>query len=147
MNDRMEIANAYHEKGYNCAQSVLAAFSDKYDISEETALRLAAGFGGGAGTGELCGAVVGGIMALDLILGGDVTSDPALGKRRAAMRAKELQQRFHDQFAALRCHELLQNKKEEPSDAVKALGIASHCGVIIASAVEAVETILSEEDA
>ena len=46
MPNRMEIAIAYHEKGYNCCQSVLASFGDKYDISEETALRLAAGFGG-----------------------------------------------------------------------------------------------------
>lgn len=146
MTNRMETANAYHEKGYNCCQSVLAAFADQYDISEETALRLAAGFGGGAGTGELCGAITGGVMALDLIAGGDVTSDPKGGKRRAAARSKMLQERFMEQFGALRCKELLKNEKEEPSDAVKALGIADHCGVMIASAVEAVEIILNGED-
>lgn len=143
--NRLQTANAYHEKGYNCCQSVVAAFSDLFDISEEAALRLGAGFGGGAGTGELCGAITGAILALDLIAGGDVTSDPAGAKRRAAARSKELQARFSEQFGALRCKELLRNEKEEPSEAVKALGITNHCGVMIASAVEIVENILSEE--
>lgn len=144
--ERMKKAISYHDQGYNCAQSVLAAFSDRLDLSEETALRIAAGFGGGAGTGELCGAVTGAVMALDLIAGGDVTSNPALGKRRAAARAKALQERFREQFAALRCTELLRNEKEEPSEAVKELGVTNHCAVMIASAVEIAENLLKEEE-
>ncbi|MBQ9458924.1 MAG: C_GCAxxG_C_C family protein [Oscillospiraceae bacterium] len=143
--NRMEKANSVHEKGFNCCQSVLAAFSDLYDVSEETALRIGAGFGGGAGTGELCGAITGAVMALDLIACGDVTGDPVSAKRAAAARSKELQNRFMEQFGALRCQELLRNEKEEPSEAVKALGITKHCGVMIASAVELVEELLKEE--
>lgn len=142
--NRLEIANNYHDKGYNCCQSVLAAFSDKLEISEDTALRLGAGFGSGAGTGELCGALTGGIMALDLIAGGDM-GDAQGSKRRAMARSKALQQRFFDRFGALRCRELLRNEKEEPSDAVKALGVTNHCAVMIASAVEIVEELLQEE--
>ncbi len=143
--NRMETANQTHQKGYNCCQSVLSAFTDRFDIPEEAALRVGAGFGSGAGTGELCGALTGGIMALDLLAAGDVTGDPAAAKRRAAARAKELQQRFSERFGALRCRELLKNEKEEPSEAVRALGITSHCGVMIASAVELVEEMLKEE--
>lgn len=142
--NRLEIANNYHDKGYNCCQSVLAAFSDKLEIPEDTALRLGAGFGSGAGTGELCGALTGGIMALDLIAGGDM-GDAQGSKRRAMARSKALQQRFFDRFGALRCRELLRNEKEEPSDAVKALGVTNHCAVMIASAVEIVEELLQEE--
>ena len=142
--NRLEIANNYHDKGYNCCQSVLAAFSDKLEIPEDTALRLGAGFGSGAGTGELCGALTGGIMALDLIAGGDM-GDAQGSKRRAMARSKVLQQRFFDRFGALRCRELLRNEKEEPSDAVKALGVTNHCAVMIASAVEIVEELLQEE--
>ena len=140
--NRMELANACHEQGYNCCQSVLAAFADRFDIPKETALRLGAGFGGGAGTGELCGAITGGVMALDLLAD---MGDPAQAKRRAVARSKELQKRFAERFGALRCRELLRNEKEEPSDAVRALGIANHCGVMIASAVELVEQIMNEE--
>ena len=142
--NRMEQANAFHEKGYNCCQSVLGAFADRFDISEETALRIGAGFGGGAGTGELCGAITGAIMALDLIAGGDVTSDPGGAKRAAVARSKTLQKQFMEQFGALRCQELLRNEKEESSDVVKALGIGNHCGVMIASAVEIVENMLKD---
>jgi len=145
--NRMEKANSYHEKGFNCCQCVLAAFSDRFDIPEETALRIGAGFGSGAGTGELCGAVTGAVMSLDMILGGDVTSEPVSAKRKAVGRAKELQKRFTEQFGALRCRELLKNEKEEPSEAVRALGITNHCGVMIASAVELVEQLLKEEEA
>ena len=142
--NRMETANAAHEKGFNCCQSVLSAFADRFDIPEESALRIGAGFGGGAGTGELCGAIVGAIMALDIISAGDVTSEPAAAKRAAAAKSKEFQKRFAEQFGALRCSELLKNEKEEPSEAVRALGIKGHCGVMIASAAELAEQILNE---
>ena len=36
----------YHLNGYNCAQSVMAACRDYYDIDEKTALAISAGFGG-----------------------------------------------------------------------------------------------------
>ena len=143
--NRMELANSYHKKGFNCCQSTLAAFADRLGVPEETALRLGAGFGSGAGTGELCGTITGSVMAMDLIAGGDPIQDPAGVKRQAARRAKELQKRFSERFGALRCRELLKNEKEESSDAVRALGITDHCGVMIASAVEILEELLSEE--
>ena len=142
--DRIRTAAEYHKTGYNCCQSVLAVFTDRMGLSEETALRLGAGFGSGAGTGELCGALTGAIMALDLML---PDSDPVKGKRRAAARAKLLQQRFAERFDALRCRELLQNRKETRSPAIEALGITGHCPIMVATAVELAEEILSEEGA
>ena len=32
---RMERANSYHDRGFNCSQSVLAAFTDVTGLSEE----------------------------------------------------------------------------------------------------------------
>ena len=142
--NHMENAIQYHSKGYNCCQSVLAAFTGQLDISEEVALRLGAGFGSGAGTGELCGALTGAIMALDLILAKD-HGNPIEMKKAAASRARELQQRFSERFGALRCRELLRAEKEEPSEAVAALGLGNHCSVMIASAVELVEELLREQ--
>ena len=143
--NRMETAIAYHDQGYNCCQSVMAAFMDRFDIPADAALRIGAGFGSGTGTGELCGAITGALMTLDLIASGGVTSDPVGAKRKASARSRELQKRFSEQFGAVRCRELLRNEKEEPSDAVKALGITHHCAVMIASAVEIVEHLLEEE--
>ena len=37
------------KSGYNCSQSVVAAFASLYGFTEEQALRMAASFGGGIG--------------------------------------------------------------------------------------------------
>ena len=42
-----ESAIAYHNGGCNCAQSVLAALQEETGLDENTAKRVAAGFGGG----------------------------------------------------------------------------------------------------
>ena len=52
-----------------------------------------------------------------------------------------------ERFGAVRCRDLLKNEKEEASEAVRALGITNHCGVMIATAVELVEEMLNEEEA
>ena len=50
--ERIKKANACHDRGFNCSQSVLAAFADVTGLSEEESFRIAAGFGRGAGTGS-----------------------------------------------------------------------------------------------
>ena len=50
-----ESAIAYHDNGFNCAQSVLAALQEETGLDESTAKRVAAGFGGGVRCGEICG--------------------------------------------------------------------------------------------
>jgi len=53
--------------GLNCAQSVLTAFSDDFDVEPAAAARIAAGFGGGIGhLQKTCGAVTGAVMVLGL---------------------------------------------------------------------------------
>ena len=69
--DRCEQAVGYHKKGFNCCQSVLAAFQDVIGLTETQCLTLGGGFGAGAGTGELCGAVTGAVMVLDLLTPAD----------------------------------------------------------------------------
>ena len=74
--NRCERANDYHRRGFNCSQSVLAAFSDLTGLSEQESFNVAGGFGGGAGTGELCGAITGAVMTLGLLTPVDM-DDPA----------------------------------------------------------------------
>ena len=52
-----ESAIAYHDNGFNCAQSVLAALQEETGLDESTAKRVAAGFGGGVRCGEICGSI------------------------------------------------------------------------------------------
>ena len=58
--DRIEQAVANFKAGYNCSQSVVAAFADLYGFTREQSLRMAASFGGGIGRMRMtCGAACG----------------------------------------------------------------------------------------
>lgn len=143
--NRTEKAYAYHKQGYNCCQSVVAAFSDLTGLSEQTSFDIGGGFGGGAGTGELCGALTGAIMTLSLLQPSE-PADPVGSKKKAVGLSKELQKRFSEKFGALRCRELLQNKfvPDDTTPAAKAMGLTGHCDIMIVTAVEIVEEILAE---
>ena len=94
--------------GYNCAQSVLAAYASGYDLEKDKALSIAAGFGAGMGrVQEVCGAVSGAIMTLGLSSGFKETD----GREKInAVYAKV--HRFMDEFAAkegsVKCRDLLE---------------------------------------
>ena len=67
MSDKGQLAVDKFVEGYNCAQSIVFAFHDECGLSEDAALRVSCGFGGGMGRKqEVCGAVTGGIMILGL---------------------------------------------------------------------------------
>ena len=146
--ERCELAHAYHKKGYNCCQSVLAAFSDLTGLSEKDSLAIGGGFGGGAGTGELCGAVSGAIMAIGLLTPVD-PENPVAAKKQAAAMAKELQKRFSGKFGALRCRDLLKNRQGDAdgSPAAQAMGLTGHCDIMVVAAVEILEELLAERQA
>lgn len=58
--ERVRRAEELFMQGYNCSQSVVAAFADIYGYTEEQALKLSAGFGGGIGRMRMtCGAACG----------------------------------------------------------------------------------------
>ena len=61
---RIEKAVALFKEGFNCSQSVVAAFADKYGFTQEQALKMSASFGGGIGRmRETCGAACGSMVA------------------------------------------------------------------------------------
>ena len=142
--NRCEQAVGYHKKGFNCCQSVLATFQDCIGLTEAQCMTLGGGFGMGAGTGELCGAITGGVMVLDLLTPAD-PSDVLGSKKRSVGQAKELQKRFAERFENLRCADLLQKKfvPDDTTPAAKALGLTGHCDIMIATAVELVEQMLT----
>lgn len=73
MSRQGDAAYAYFLKGYNCSQSVVAAFAPGLGLTEELALRLSSGFGAGIGRmREVCGAFCGVVTVLSLVY-----ADPA----------------------------------------------------------------------
>lgn len=99
-------ALAYFHQGYNCAQSVFAAFAEDLGLSEELALRLSAGFGAGVGRMRgMCGAFSG----LTMVAGyckGNLTGEPE-DKEVVFSLVRELAESFKAEFGTLTCRELL----------------------------------------
>ena len=68
MSKQGDAAYAWFLQGYNCSQSVVAAFAPQLGLTEETALRLSAGFGAGIGRmREVCGAFCGVVTVLSMV--------------------------------------------------------------------------------
>lgn len=107
MSTHSETAEALFTEGYNCAQSVFAAFCDETGLPRETALALASSFGGGMGRlREVCGAVTGMFMAAGLLYGRFKPGDSE-AKSLHNLRIQELAARFREENGSILCRELL----------------------------------------
>ena len=143
--DHVTLAADLFLEGFNCAQAVIGAYADRIGIGEQEAFSMGAGFGGGAGTGELCGAVSGAVMVLGLLTPVDM-DDPVGSKKRTTALSKEFQKRFVEKFRHLRCHDLLRDPTQasDATPAAQAMGITHHCRLMIITAVEILEELLAE---
>jgi len=113
--NRVEKAVSLFQQGYNCAQSVFAAFADLYGIDKDTALRLSASFGGGMGRmRQVCGAVSGMFMVNGLVNGSTDPSDHEAKTANYAM-VQQLAAAFRQENGSIICGELLAGKIEKPS--------------------------------
>ena len=107
-----EKAFALFHEGYNCSQAVTAAFAGKMGMSEEQALKLSVGFGGGMGRmREVCGAFSGMVLVLSGLYG---SADPS---RKTEMYAEiqALAARYKQENGgnSIICRELLGLDKPE----------------------------------
>jgi len=105
--NRVEKAAELHKCGYNCSQSVFAAFTDLYGLDNDTALRLSTSFGSGlGGTRNICGAVSGMAMVAGLESGTAKPNDKE-GKKRNYDIVKSLLDEFEKEYGSIICKELL----------------------------------------
>lgn len=101
------IAEQNFRSGYNCAQSVVLAFSDVTGLDDKTAAMLASSFGGGMGRlREVCGAVSGAAIVLGLVRG-YADPDDREGKKSHYHRVQEFVRRFKEVNGTIICRELL----------------------------------------
>ena len=105
-NEERAAAN-FAEKGFNCTQSVLCAYSDALGLDERTALRVAAPFGGGGGRQrEMCGTVSGALMVLGMLHAPDDPTD-IQAKALLYKRVQAFCARFREENGSTVCRELL----------------------------------------
>ena len=110
--ERISRATELFKSGYNCSQSVVAAFADMYGFTEEQALRMAASFGGGIGRmRETCGAACGMFLLAGLEKGAIDGADRE-GKAANYALVQELAAEFKKRNGSLNCGELLGLKKK-----------------------------------
>ena len=112
--ERIEKAVALFKEGFNCSQSVVAAFADKYGFTREQALKMSASFGGGIGRmRETCGAACGLFLLAGLETGATEGADRN-GKAANYALVQKLAEEFKQRNGALRCADLLGLSKKEP---------------------------------
>lgn len=110
MNEK-DIAIRLFLEGANCAQAVFLAFAPRCGIDRDTAVRLAAPFGGGVGRQrEVCGAVSGMCMAAGLLYGYTDFTDTA-AKTEHYRLIQELCDAFRARFGSIVCRDLLGSKQ------------------------------------
>lgn len=102
----------YFHQGYNCSQSVFAAFADICGLTEEEALKLSSPLGAGIGRmREVCGAFCGLSLVAGSLYG---NASPETGeKEKIFALVQSLAGTFKQEFGALHCRDLLHLSPEE----------------------------------
>ena len=106
MSIKQDQAAEFFSGGFNCSQSVLAAFCEKYGLDQKTALKAACGLGGGCRSGEICGAVSGAVITIGLKYGHCQPGD-AESKANCYAKTAEFLNAFKAQNGSIICREIL----------------------------------------
>lgn len=121
MGSRADRAEELFRSGYNCGQSVFAAFADVVGMTTEEAARLSSPFGAGFGKlREVCGAVSGMTMVAGRLAGYDDPAD-AEGKKALYELVRKMCGEFSEQQGSIICREMLGLEKggDLPEPAVR----------------------------
>ncbi len=151
MNQRIELAEKLFKEGYNCSQSVFAAYSELYGIELDTALKLSASFGGGLGRmREVCGAVSGMCLVAGLETGSSKKMD-AEGKKYNYEVVQKLSEEFKAISGSIICRDLLGlEKKEEmiatPQKRTEEYYKKRPCVQLVKDAAKLIEEVLYKPD-
>lgn len=144
--NRADRAIELFNNNFNCSQAVFTAFATDYGISEELALKLATSFGGGARSGEMCGAVSGALMVLGLEYG-HFNAENNEQKQRAYSLASEFVSRFKKINNSIVCRDLLgyDLSKKDEFEIIAQKGLCTTvCPKMVRDAVIILEQMLEE---
>jgi C_GCAxxG_C_C family probable redox protein len=145
---KKQLADQYHERGYGCAQAVLAAYAQDFGLSEETALHISTGFGSGMGRMcEVCGALTGGFMVIGLKYGKVITDGTKYGTdtETTYKLVAELARKFETINGSIYCRDLIGHDLSNPEQRAKVVKMGlfkTTCKKCILDSVELLEEIL-----
>ena len=105
--EKTEVAIDVFENGFNCAQSVVAAFVEQTGLPQQTAYRIACGFGAGMGRRQqTCGAVTGGVIVIGAKYGKDADRTD-LDKEKTYQMVVDFTRAFEEKHSTTECRKLL----------------------------------------
>ncbi len=137
---KADLVNDRFPLQFNCAQTVFSLFAPELGIDEETALKIASGFGGGMACAETCGAVTGSYMVIGMKHGHSV-SDPEL-KAQTKTKIIKFNKLFKNEHGSLICKQLTgyDISTSEGADAARDAGVfLKQCPKFIKTACELLE--------
>jgi C_GCAxxG_C_C family probable redox protein len=151
MNNHTDTAGALFDQGYNCAQSVFAAFCDETGLDMDTALRLSSSFGGGMGRlREVCGAAAAMFMVAGIKFGYTSPVDKE-AKAEHYRLIQSLANEFKAKNGSFICQELLglPEGADEPTPAARTQGYydTRPCGGLVECAAEMIDELLRKKGA
>jgi len=129
-------------KTLNCAQSVLLSYARELNLDEMTALKIAAGFGGGMAMAETCGAVTGAYMVLGLKAQSEDKTVQEI-KTETKVAVKKFNELFIAKHGSLNCKKLLGVDISTPEGSAEANErnlFDTVCAELVGSAAEILET-------
>lgn len=119
-------------KDLNCAETILYAANEAYGLQlPHSALKLAAGFGGGMGISSTCGALTGGVMALSALF----VKERARERDYIKPLNAEMFERFKNAMSSIDC-DYLKEHYETPQQ---------ECHPIIVQTAQIVEALIDRE--
>lgn len=146
---RVEQAVSCFKSGFNCSQAVLSTYAEDFELDQEAALKLAAGFGGGMGRmAGTCGAVTGAFMVLGLKHGPTEPGDQT-GRETVYERVREFAKRFEAHNGTTVCRNLIQCDIDTPEGLAMARQqklFATVCPKFVQDAAEILEEMLNSHD-
>ena len=143
MSKRSDRAVELFKEGKNCSQAVFTAFATELGLTEEMALSISVGLGGGVGRmREVCGAISGSAMVVGL-------KYPEYDKTQVYEKVRAIADEFKKTNPSIVCKELLGITKPENSSVPEARTNEYYkkrpCVQIIEDAALATEKILFGE--
>ena len=142
------MAVQYHERGYGCAQSVLAAYANDFGLEERLALRLATGFGSGMGRMcEVCGALTGVFMVIGMKYGKEKSDGSRYGSETETTYrlVAEAAAKFKEKNSSIYCRDLIGHDLMDPAERAEVVELGlfkTTCRIFITDAVEILEEML-----
>ena len=95
----------FYASGYRCAESLLLFVAETKNVQSDLIPKIATGFCAGTSrTRSTCGAVNGGVMAINIFYG---RSDPSVPPDQSYLPVQKFIKMFEEKFGATNCQQLI----------------------------------------